>query len=740
MRKIKQSVFFILFIILETGLILSIKQQNQNVQKPEQHKVTVRLVLVDVIALDKDGKFVTNLTKNEFEIWDKGKKVEINSLDLISYQIVEALEKEKIGEETQIERPPAIQRKNKFFIVFDSINTVKRMLDRRKPELVEILSSLINLGHEVMILELTTNEGIKVLQNLTSDEQLIAQAIQKASGNIWIERASDTLSMPNIIMLEDPDVREAYSRTIKEQYQYETRIRFEKTISNLLSAMNIIKDYPGRKPVLFVSGGIPMLSFSTIYQALKRVGSINLQQSTPVHSEIEAAKIMDPFKVLQKTKHRDGSDIFADLINFANSFNISFYTLDPDDYLRYVLPDMAYDNYPRVVGVSEFNKIKYGDAVFYRDENAEIKKRELSNLKYLAKDTGGEALQGANKFKEFRETINRDLSYYYELSFYPTKKEADEKYHDIKVKVKRPGVEIRYRKGYYDYSSNQKESLLFASSSFNPGLFKDISFQARAVPFIAKKDKYILWINLALPVKDLLLNGDPQEELKIIKTHFWVDDPQGVQAFKAQLNIPINLSESFRERLKRVRFFGYNTRSNELNLNKNQYRIIFTLYEEESDRVGTVEQTMKIPVLDELTNGDIACVVFGHMVETRKKDRTFSISMEDGSLAVDTFRFHPMGTNQFKAKENIYLFLQIYSNDDKVNLIPHFELLKEKEVQGNPEGVPIKESWNKKAKIKNMIVHLNFQGFNQGDYVLNIKMMDENFIEKTNRKIKIKLL
>lgn len=729
-----------------TNLLLGIrfafsnKPHNQDNQKPEQHKVTVRLVLVDVIALDKDGKFVTDLTKDDFEIWDEGKKVAINSLDLISYQVVETL-KEKLPEKAEAkEQTPVIPRKSKFFVVFDSINTIKRMLDRRKPELLETLNSLIGIGHEIMILELTDKEGTKVLQNLTSDKQLIAQAVQKASGSIWIEKASDTLSIPNILMVEGADALSAYKKTAQEQYQYETRIRFEKTISNLLSVMNIIKDYPGRKPVLFISGGFPALSFGRIYDALKQ-SSQGVEQSAPVQAEIEAAKVMDPFKVLQKTKRRYGSDIFSDLINFANSFNISFYTLDPDDYLRYVLPDISYDNYPRVLGMGESNRISYKDGVvFYRDENAEIKKSELSNLKYMAVDTGGEALQGGNKFQEFRETLSRDLSYYYELSFYPLKKEADEKYHDIKVRVKRPGVEISHRKGYFDYSKGQKESLLFASTSYNPGMFKDISFQARAVPFISGKNEYILWLNLALPVKDLILSGDPYEGLKIIKTHFWVDDPQGGQAFKAQLNIPINLTESFRKRLSRARFFGYNTRSNELELKENQYHVIFTLYDEESDRVGTVEQNMKIPVFDKLTEGNIATAVFGHMVDTGKKEKSFSISMEDGSLSVDTYRFHPMGTEEFNAQRDVFLLMQVYSSEDKDNLVPEFELIQDEEVLGKPESVLIKESWNKKAKVKNLLFKMNFHAFKQGEYTFTIKTMDEDSIEKAQRKLRIKLL
>jgi hypothetical protein len=244
---------------------------------------------------------------------------------------------------------------------------------------------------------------------------------------------------------------------------------------------------------------------------------------------------------------------------------------------------------------------------------------------------------------------------------------------------------------------------------------------------------------MALPVKDLILGGDPYKDFKIFNANFWVNEEQGENAFHAQLNIPVNLSESQRKRLQEARFFGYNTSSNELKLKQDQYKIIFTIYDEESDRIGTAEQTMTIPVFDELTKGEITCVVFGQIVETRKKDRTLSFSIEDGSLVVDNLRFYPMGTNQFNAQENIYLFLQVYSDDDKVNIIPHFELMKMDVLRGNLEGVIIKESWNKKAKVKNMIIQLNFQGFDQGEYFLDIKMMDDNLVALTNRKIEVEL-
>lgn len=49
----------------------------------ERHEVTVRLVLVDVIAVDRDGRFVTDLTEADFEVTEDGKKMDLASAELI---------------------------------------------------------------------------------------------------------------------------------------------------------------------------------------------------------------------------------------------------------------------------------------------------------------------------------------------------------------------------------------------------------------------------------------------------------------------------------------------------------------------------------------------------------------------------------------------------------------------------------------------------------------------------------
>ncbi|MFB0565352.1 MAG: VWA domain-containing protein, partial [Candidatus Aminicenantaceae bacterium] len=366
---------------LLTFCVLFVVNHRGDSSQAEEHEVVVRLVLVDVVATDKKGNFISDLKKEEFEIYEDGKRMPINSFELVFFEKEDITKKEKqISESFQ-----RSGRKKRFIVIFDSINTIKRMLDRSKSQILEKLISLIRQGREIMVFELSEKEGMKILQHFTSDEKLIAQAVEKASGSIWVEKSADALSVPSIV-----------SDIVKFQkiaYEFESRNRFEKSINSFLAVMNNIKDYPGRKPVLLVSGGFPALSFEKIYSGE------GIETHIPM-TQVRAAKVLDPFKVLHKTERKDGSQIFNDLIHFANSHNITFYTMDPDSYLRYLLPDISYDNLPRIVpsGSSTVD-----------DGIAEIKKNELSNLKYIAKDTGGTSLLGEKKFDNFEKVVSRDL-------------------------------------------------------------------------------------------------------------------------------------------------------------------------------------------------------------------------------------------------------------------------------------------------------------------------------------------
>ncbi|MCJ7582454.1 MAG: VWA domain-containing protein [Candidatus Aminicenantes bacterium] len=709
-----------LFVPLFGSVTQQIKLQS------EKHEVTVRLVLVDVIVTDQKGNFLSDLTLEDFEIFEQGKKMPINSLDLIRSK----KPAQDPSQEENKERSAASNRENRFIVIFDSINTVKRMLDKSRPQIIEKLLSIIKLGQEIMLFELNETEGMKILQPWTSSETLITQAVNTASGNIWVDKSADTLSIPHIFAVQDaiaPGFLEKIQNALRNMYQKETRQRFEKTISGLLSVMNVIKDYSGRKPVLFISGGIPSLSFD-------KVGDADIALS-----EVSAAKINDPFKVLQKSGLRRGSQIFNDLIQFANSHNITFYTLDPDFFITHVLPDMAYDNNPRnAYSMSDFNSM----GIFATDEIQEIKKNELTNLNTIAKETGGQSLQGGNKFEQFQNVINRDLSFYYELSYTPQQKKADGKYHDITVKVKRPQAKVSFRKGYYDYSAQQKEALLFSSAVSNPTLFRQIPFQAQALPFFKKNNSFVLWINMVLPVKDLILSSETMDTIDSLKAQVWVENPEKAKAFSAEFRIPIYFTPSFLQDMNRAKYFGFSTCSQEIKVRPDNYQVVFALYNDTLGEMGTFESQLEVPDLKGQKEILIAASVFGRLRE-RKDGLTpsYSISQKDGTLDFQNYKFFPMGTNQFGQNEQVALFVQVFSPETKLQQKPQISIYKDKNKIGEIPVETVGEEWDRKTKIQNMVVRLNFTSIPKGDYILEMILPNKTDPEKPAQKnLLIKIL
>jgi len=75
-------------------------QEQKQLIPPEKYEVEVRLILVDVIVT-KDGEFVKDLTKEDFVLFEDGKRVPINSFELISFEerelkILEEKEEKKV--------------------------------------------------------------------------------------------------------------------------------------------------------------------------------------------------------------------------------------------------------------------------------------------------------------------------------------------------------------------------------------------------------------------------------------------------------------------------------------------------------------------------------------------------------------------------------------------------------------------------------------------------------------------
>ena len=87
-------------------------------------------------------------------------------------------------------------------------------------------------------------------------------------------------------------------------------------------------------------------------------------------------------------------------------------------------------------------------------------------LRRLAADTGGRAILNTNNPMEQLQGVMADASAYYLVGYTPTRHTNDGKFHEIKVRVKRRGVRVTARRGYW--SASEKELTAAAEAAATP--------------------------------------------------------------------------------------------------------------------------------------------------------------------------------------------------------------------------------------------------------------------------------
>lgn len=125
----------------------------------------------------------------------------------------------------------------------------------------------------------------------------------------------------------------------------------------------------------------------------------------------------------------DNWQYFRDLYQDANRANVSFYPIDPR-------------------GLSAFDSQIGPDApVDLVTDDAMLRTRN-DTLRTLAENTDGLALVDNNDLRKQLRRVADDLTSYYLIGYYSTNATLDGRFRSIKVRSRRPGIDIRARKGY----------------------------------------------------------------------------------------------------------------------------------------------------------------------------------------------------------------------------------------------------------------------------------------------------
>src|SRR5262245_44193206 len=145
---------------------------------------------------------------------------------------------------------------------------------------------------------------------------------------------------------------------------------------------------------------------------------------------------------------------FRTVISNANRANVSIYAVDAAG-LRAQSVDLQTGQSLTAMGqqsVARAGSSTDASGSMMRDsERAEelVRHNPEGVLGQLANDTGGFLVSSTNNLGPRLRQVNDDLHSYYVLTYTPKNQDYDGKFRQIGVKVKRSGVDVQARKGYY---------------------------------------------------------------------------------------------------------------------------------------------------------------------------------------------------------------------------------------------------------------------------------------------------
>jgi hypothetical protein len=188
----------------------------------------------------------------------------------------------------------------------------------------------------------------------------------------------------------------------------------------------------GRKSIIFVSEGFTALLPPQMQRADASA------PANPRDVAIQAGAQDSPRQ--QTAEFFEQSDVYnrlREVFQDANRNNASIYSLDPRG-----LAVFAFD----------IDDVPGGAPPSFATDSRALQATQ-DTLRVLAEETDGRAIVNRNTLAQGLAQIARDSSFYYLLG-YNSQAANDGKFHEIKVRVKRPNVEVRGRKGFWSLTAD----------------------------------------------------------------------------------------------------------------------------------------------------------------------------------------------------------------------------------------------------------------------------------------------
>jgi VWFA-related protein len=359
-------------------------------QQAPVFKTGVDYVTVDVVVTDGNDVPVTDLKKDDFEIIDRGKPQVIADFQYVSVPVETRtvdVKAPRTPEPDVASNIPTSPDSRLFVMVIDDLHIVESDLIAVKKVMTDFVAAL-SPDDEVAMVFVGRSD---LSQNFTKDVGRLLKAVDGVRGALGF--GLDALARgPS----PEPGTMGGPSKTALNYARSAAQ-----TLRNV--AMSLAGSGHSRRAIVFVSSG-------SVLDPRMKTNDDKLLAIELLHDDLQAA------------------------YEAARRGDVPIYTVDPRGQ---VLPEDAVRGGASAIGSFQTrSRIR---------ENIKIQQDGLAEV---ALNTGGRAFLNQSDLTRAVREIVRENGSYYLLGFSPNPPARDGKFHDIDVKVKRPGLRVRSRYGY----------------------------------------------------------------------------------------------------------------------------------------------------------------------------------------------------------------------------------------------------------------------------------------------------
>jgi VWFA-related protein len=540
-----------------------------------------KLVLVPTLVTDKSGNHISGLKQEDFTVLENGAPQKIATFEEITSD-PHRLSRPRNPNEFNNALAGGASARRVTLIVLDLINTPFLDQANARKELLKYLTQSVNEREPTGLYTLTRG-GVQVVHDFTSDPRILVAALHVVKGDSYqmvdsdeeVEAITGTASPDGssgapsgggssksgggskgnaqaAVQGEAQKLQSMMEDSELNFKSFEQRLAITYTLDGLQAVAQALAGVPGRKSLIWASGGFP---FNV---------SDNTMQLAPA-----------------------GRDTLADVLplyertwQLLNDAEIALYPVDVKGLQSVGMPSASLrnpgKNYSRHMQQRQFDT--------------------QSSFQTFAEMTGGRAYFGSNDLeKGFREAVN-DSAEYYMLGYYIDRAQTKAGWRKLTVKAKREHVEVRARSGFFvsnaaiDPESSRNSDILSALQS--PLDYTSLALVARWNKIEPGKEpgkKHVSYEMRLAPDAGVINDADNNhvalDFVAMAKSPEGkaVDQPKGQ---KIDLHLPP-------DRLSAIRQQGVVYRD-ALDLAPGEYTVRFVVRDDLSGRTGSVAAPLKV--------------------------------------------------------------------------------------------------------------------------------------------------